>query len=131
MSVKMDMKFTKKDFKILGIVALLFFGIPLLINIGSNIAIGVGDLLSGASLGSIQEISNLQSPNYYIITSLFFIVGLLLVTVYRKVSISRKVKKCLRDRFYEPKPPRSKKFMYGWFIVVFLVSNVSYLIYSA
>ena len=130
MSVKMDMKFTQKDFKILGLVALLFFGIPVLINIGRNIAIGAGELSSGVSLGSIQEISSLQTTNYYIITSLLFIMGLALVAVLRKVSIRKEDKKFLRDRFYKPKRPRSKKFMYGWFIVVFLLSNISYLFYS-
>ena len=129
MSVKMDMKFTQKDFKILGIVALLFFGIPMLLSLATNIAVGLSGLSSGISFGSFKETIAQLSLNYYLIASLLLLVGLLFITVYRKAWIRKEDKKFLGDRFYKPKPPRSKKFMYGWFIVVFLASNISYLIY--
>jgi len=129
MSVKMDMRFTQNDFKILGIVALLFFGIPILLSLATNIAVGVSGLSSGVSLDAIQEVSSLQNPNFYIISSLLLIIGLSLVALLRKVTIRKEDKKFLRDRFYKPKPPRSKKFFYGWFIVVYLVSNIAYMIY--
>jgi hypothetical protein len=129
MSVKMDMKFTQKDFKILGIVALLFFGIPILLSVGTNLAIGIVGIFSAFSVGSIRESSAQLSSTYYLISSLALIAGLVCITILRKSWIRKEDKKFLRDRFHKPKPPKSKKFMLGWFFFIYFVSNISYLIY--
>ena len=131
MSVKMDMKFTQKDFKVLGFVALLFFGIPMLISLATNIAVGVGSLSIGISLSSVQDTLARQSAIYFLTVAISLGLGISLIVMLRKFWVRKEDKKFLQDRFYKPKPPKSKKFMFSWFLVLFLGSNIAYLIYSS
>jgi hypothetical protein len=128
MSVKMDLKFTQKDFKILGFAILLFVGVSLLLTLGGLIITGISALVWAISV-SLQELSIPQDTSFFIYSSGFFLLGLLVVATYRKLWIRKEDKKFLRDRFYRPKPPRSKKLMFGWFTLLFVFANLCYLIY--
>ena len=128
MSVKMDLKFTQKDFKILGIAILLFLGVSLILNLGGLIITGISALVWAISV-SLPELSLPQDTSFFIFSSGFFLLGLLVVATYRKLWIRKEDKKFLRDRFYRPKPPRSKKLMFVWFTLLFAFANLCYLIY--
>lgn len=128
MSVKMDLKFTQKDFKILGIAILLFFGVSLVLTLGGLIFTGISGLVLAIS-ASLPELSYEQDASFFIYSSGFFLIGLLVIAISRKLWIRKEDKKFLRDRFYRPKPPRSKKLMFGWFTLLFVFANLCYLIY--
>ena len=126
-SVKMDMKFTQRDFKILGIVALVAIGVPMIISLVTYLAVSVGSLTSRVNSQSLANVFSGQDLAYYISSAAVFLVGSVGVAIYRKVWIKKEDKKFLNDRFYRPRPPRSKKFLFSWLTLIFIGLNALYL----
>ena len=122
-SVKMDMKFSKQDWRILGAVAKVLVALTLI----NLLFVGAIKLKDKLNFHSIESISIPNNGTYFLISFIAFCLGSASIFLFRKIWIKKEDKKFLDDRFYRPRPPRSKKFMFGWFILIFICINALYL----
>ena len=129
MSVKMDLKFTTQDFKVVGVIALILVGLSSLTTLFAYLGSYFNQISENPKQVSFIENFVQQPSIYYLASSSFLFLGIIGMYIFRKIWIKREDRKFLRDRFYKPRPPRSKKFQYGWLVGFYLVLNIVYLLY--
>jgi len=127
MSVKMDMKFTQKEVKTVGIAILILVGMSALYGLGIQIFLAFENFTSSVKSPSITTTIGQLGPTYYGISGAIFLFGCSAIQVYRKIWIRNQDKKFLQDRFHKPRLAKSLRFMLFWFTLIFVVSNVIYL----
>jgi hypothetical protein len=127
MSVKMDLKFSQQDLKVLGTVAKFLIGGSLIYFIFVKVVQFLSGVKNGFYSDSLLGVTEKLSPLFYAVSGTSFLFGCIVLSLMRKVMISREDRKFLKDRFHKPKRQRSKKFFFTWYLVAFITINAIYL----
>lgn len=126
-SVKMDLKFSQQDLKILGTVAKFLIGGSIVYFIIINAVLFLSGVKNELYSYTLSDVDGKLSPVFYAVSGTSFLVGCIVLSLIRKAMISREDKKFLKDRFYKPNRQRSKKFFFTWYLVAFITINAIYL----
>lgn len=125
-SVKMDMKLTASDWKVIRLIGIGFF----FFMIGSLIVTGLGSAMASiGSIGTTPIADNFQSapPAYFIVNAAAIFLLVVGRKIYKNIWIRRQDKLFLRDRFYKPVPPKSAMKIYIWILLLLMAANITYL----
>jgi hypothetical protein len=127
MSVKMDLKFSQQDLKVLGTVTKFLIAGSLFYFIIIKVVLFLSGVKNGFYSDSLSGVTEKLTPLFYAVSGTSFLFGCIVLSLIRKAMISREDRKFLKDRFYKPKRQRSKKFFFMWYLVFFVITNAIYL----